>query len=98
MRGAHLDREGKDGFVLTAYSIKVGGHMILASGLGQGTFTAAGAIDLTGADIGGYLNMDEDGEVRPRRDSRVWMMDSVMNDDESPMVFKRLGVSDSWET
>jgi hypothetical protein len=71
MRGAHLKREGAGAYALAAAGIKVGEHIILASGLSQGTFTSDGAIDLTGAEIGQDLYMggaqlnhaDEDGRA-----------------------------------
>jgi hypothetical protein len=62
--GARINGLGEDGYALLADQIKVGGDMSLNAG-----FTAAGAVRLTGADIGGNLacgaarlnGSDEDG-------------------------------------
>ena len=57
MTGAQLTRADKNGNALTADTIKVGGGVFLDSSGDQGTFTAAGAVRLVGADITGQLSM-----------------------------------------
>ena len=59
-RGAQLTAANKDGYALAAYRMKVGGDVLLdtwvkADGTVRRSFTAAGTIYLTDADIGGSL-------------------------------------------
>jgi hypothetical protein len=71
MRSAHLIQPGKDHYVLNADGITVGGAAFLDSFPDGGTFTAAGAVRLAGANIAGQLSMrgaqltraDEDGDA-----------------------------------
>jgi cytoskeletal protein CcmA (bactofilin family) len=49
--GAHLNGVDGDGNALTAFIMKIGGDMIL-----EDPFSAAGAIDIRGSDIGGHLS------------------------------------------
>jgi hypothetical protein len=64
--GARLKGASQDGMAMLAFSIRVGGDVFLGDGL-----TAAGAIDLRGADITGELNCngakvkgaDQDGDA-----------------------------------
>ena len=58
MRGAQLTRAGKDGNALVADGLKVGDDVLLESTRDQGAFTAAGAISLPGAQVGGSLSLD----------------------------------------
>ena len=57
MGGALLNRADKDGNALVASRIKVGGDVFFRSSSDRGTFTAAGALRLAGADITGTLFM-----------------------------------------
>jgi hypothetical protein len=56
MTGAQLTQAGQDGNALDADWLKVGGSVLLNSAPDQGTrFTAAGAVSLPGAQVGGSL-------------------------------------------
>ena len=57
MSGAQLYGADQYGYSLVADGIKVGGSVFLRSAGEQDPFTAAGAIELEGADIAGQLDM-----------------------------------------
>jgi hypothetical protein len=57
MTGAQVGKDSKDGDALTAFGLKVGGNVLLDSAPGQAAFTAAGKVDLAGAQVGGSLSL-----------------------------------------
>ncbi len=71
LRGAQLTGTDKDGRVLAADRLKVGSSVFLDADPDQGAFTAAGTVQLVGADIKGQLSLrgaqltgtDKDGNV-----------------------------------
>jgi hypothetical protein len=57
MTGAQFNGKNKDGYSLIADNVKVGGGVFLCSTKEAGTFSVAGGIRLSGADITGQLDM-----------------------------------------
>jgi hypothetical protein len=64
MRGAQLTQAGKDGRILSADGLKVGGSVFLDSDADRGAFAAAGAVRLA-VTAGGEADSNGSGLLSP---------------------------------